>query len=129
MNVPDELQALADSLRPRVVSTEERVTGEHASSQGSEQGESPVKPDEVPDDLVDLFIATTHPGKGTIEARRVALAAFAARHGQAVLEAERAAIIKGIKEFFASVDDTLYDDLITLCGRIERGEYSARGES
>src|SRR4051794_4274933 len=26
MNAPDELQALADSLRPRVVSTEERVS-------------------------------------------------------------------------------------------------------
>lgn len=37
----------------------------------------------VPDELIDLFIATTHPGKGTIEARRVALAAFASRYADA----------------------------------------------
>jgi hypothetical protein len=35
----------------------------------------------------------------------------------------RAAIVKDIKHYFASVDDSLYDDVITLCGRIERGEY------
>lgn len=39
--------------------------------------------------------------------------------------AERAAIIKGIKDYFAAVDDPVYEDVRILCGRIERGEYSA----
>lgn len=46
-----------------------------------------------------------------------------------IIMAERAAIITGIKEYFAASDDPLYDDVQTLCGRIERGEYGTRGET
>lgn len=42
---------------------------------------------------------------------------------QRAIEAERAAIVKGIKEYFAASDDPLYEDVRVLCGRIERGEY------
>lgn len=44
------------------------------------------------------------------------------------VEAERAAIIGGIKHYFSPVDDELWDDVQTLIGRIERGEYGARKE-
>ena len=36
---------------------------------------------------------------------------------------ERTQIINLIKGYFAAVDDDLYDDVETLCGRIERGEH------
>lgn len=47
-------------------------------------------------------------------------------HAREVIEAERAALIMDIKHFFAATDDPLYDDVQTLCGRIERGEYGTR---
>lgn len=44
---------------------------------------------------------------------------------QAAVEAEREAIVRGIRHYFAPVDDPLHEDVETLCGRILRGEYSA----
>ncbi|MER7126658.1 hypothetical protein [Micrococcus luteus] len=38
---------------------------------------------------------------------------------------ERAAITKLIRSHFAAADDPLYEDIRTLCGRIERGEHRA----
>lgn len=40
-----------------------------------------------------------------------------------VLTAQRAELVKGIREYFAAADDPLYEDVRILCDRIERGEY------
>lgn len=49
------------------------------------------------------------------------------------VEAERAAIVKNIRHYFAASDsdgpDGLWEDVQILCGRIERGEYGAREET
>ncbi|MGW0805267.1 hypothetical protein [Nonomuraea sp. NPDC002799] len=45
---------------------------------------------------------------------------------EAAIAAERAAIVEGIKSYFAPVDDPLYEDVRILCDRITRGEYGAR---
>lgn len=37
----------------------------------------------------------------------------------------RAALVKDIRHYFSAVDDPLYEDVETLCGRILRGEYGA----
>ncbi|MFF4417054.1 hypothetical protein ACFYY8_31420 [Streptosporangium sp. NPDC001559] len=43
-------------------------------------------------------------------------------------DGERDAIVAAIRYFFAAVDDDLYGDVRTLCGRLERGEHRpARG--
>ncbi|MEV7805037.1 hypothetical protein AB0O28_19010 [Microbispora sp. NPDC088329] len=47
-----------------------------------------------------------------------------AKKTDAIRTAERAAIINGIRSYFVAVDGPLYEDVRTLCGRIERGEYS-----
>lgn len=44
---------------------------------------------------------------------------------RAAIAAEREAIVKGIRWYFAPVDDPLYEDVRILCDRILRGEYSA----
>ena len=46
-------------------------------------------------------------------------------YGREVVEAQRAALVKDIKHYFAPVDDPLFEDVKILCGRIERGEYGA----
>lgn len=45
---------------------------------------------------------------------------------EAAIAAERAVIVEGIRQYFAAVDEELYDDVETLCGRITRGEYGTR---
>lgn len=45
---------------------------------------------------------------------------------EAAIVAERAAIVEGIKGYFAPADDPPYEDVRILCDRITRGEYSAR---
>lgn len=40
--------------------------------------------------------------------------------------AERAAIVELIREYFAPVDDPLYEDVRILCERITRGEHRSR---
>ncbi|GIH70310.1 hypothetical protein [Sphaerimonospora thailandensis] len=47
-----------------------------------------------------------------------------AKKTAAIRAEERAAIIVGIRAYFAPVDDPLHEDVRILCGRIERGEYS-----
>lgn len=43
-----------------------------------------------------------------------------------VIEAEKAALVKDIQHYFAAVDEDLFDDVKTLCGRITRGECGTR---
>ncbi|GIH29088.1 hypothetical protein Aph01nite_73980 [Acrocarpospora phusangensis] len=45
---------------------------------------------------------------------------------QAAVTAERAAIVAGIRHYFAPAEDALWDDVRILCDRITRGEYSPR---
>ncbi|MFD0885755.1 hypothetical protein ACFQ08_14485 [Streptosporangium algeriense] len=42
------------------------------------------------------------------------------------VSAERAAIVELIREYFAPVDDPLYEDVRILCERITRGEHRSR---
>lgn len=47
-------------------------------------------------------------------------APFLAGQARAV---ERALVVAYIRDYFSAVDDDLYDDVKTLCGRIERGNH------
>lgn len=44
------------------------------------------------------------------------------------VEAERAAILKGIRDYFSPVDDEMWEAVRIVCERIERGEYGANKE-
>lgn len=85
---------------------------------------------DVPDELRKLYedtaqeVLAERPDVTLEEVDDRALAAVLDRHEQMVRDSERAAITRGVKYYFASVEDSLYDDVMTLCGRIERGEYS-----
>lgn len=97
---------------------------------------APMDPAAVPKNLIDLFCEAWYAANPTwsrpvtearVHAAPAILAAVLPAHEAMirakVIKAERAAIIAGIKHYFAPSDDPLYEDVRILCDRIERGEY------
>lgn len=54
---------------------------------------------------------------------RAVLEAAAPPIAQQARVEERALVVAYIRDYFAAVDDGLYDDVKTLCGRIEHGNH------
>lgn len=77
-----------------------------------------MRPEDVPADLVKIAVQ----GLIACDVRGILANAIPEIERRAV-EAERAAIVGGIKHYFASMDDPLHKDVRILCERIERGEY------
>lgn len=67
----------------------------------------PVTEPSVPDELIDLYIVPSHPGKGEIETRRAALAAFATRYGQTVREQTCREVEKRLQQMRADGDSDI----------------------
>lgn len=92
--------------------------------------ETAPRPD-VPDDLIQIMADAEFdapPGCSARDSYRTVLAAVVPVIERRAVEAERAAIVKNIRHYFAASDDPLFEDVKVLCGRIERGEYGASKE-